>query len=84
MVFETVRKNLYVVMVIVRRERWLGEGEETTCSIKDYSLSGGLQTIIVSSEENKTSSPEYVCIQVYIYPINLNRYKNKYQPNKLL
>jgi hypothetical protein len=62
-VFQTVRKNLlYVVMVIVRRKRRLGEGKETTCSIKDYSLSGGLQTITVSSEENKTSSPEYVCI----------------------
>jgi hypothetical protein len=64
-VFQTARKNLlYVVMVIVRRERRLGEGkgEGTTCSIKDYSLSGGLQTVIVSSEENKISSPEYVCI----------------------
>jgi len=50
-----------VVMVIVRGEGRLGEGEETTCSIKGYSLSGGLQIIIVNSEENNTSSQEYVC-----------------------
>ena len=62
-VFQTAKKNLlYVVMVIVRGEGRMGEGEETTCSITDYSLSGGLQTIIVNSEENNTSSPEYVCI----------------------
>jgi hypothetical protein len=62
-VFQTVRKNLlYVVMVIVQGEGRLEEGEETTCSITDYSLSGGLQTIIVNSEGNNTSSPEYVYV----------------------
>jgi len=62
-VFETLRKNLlYVVMVIVPGEERLGEGEEKTCSIKDYSLSDGLQTVIVNSEENNTSCLEYVCI----------------------
>jgi hypothetical protein len=40
----------------------VGRRGETACSITDCSVSGGLRTIIVNSEENNTSSPEYVYI----------------------